>query len=84
MNANDYNGGFMTGYLLGKSLLTNADDDTDDDSSSKKWTYPSDWLQMSDPAENQVKLLVSNSNENPDYDKIINFTVDKITNDIAN
>ena len=33
---------------------------------------------------NQVKLLVSNSNENPDYDKIINFTVDKITNVIAN
>ena len=33
---------------------------------------------------NQVKLLVPNSNENPDYDKIINFTVDKITNDIAN
>ena len=59
MNANDYNGGFMTGYLLGKSLLANADDDTDDDSSSKKWTYPSDWLQMSDPAENQVKLLVA-------------------------
>lgn len=33
---------------------------------------------------NQVKLLVSNSNENPDYDKIINFTVDKIMNDITN
>ena len=33
---------------------------------------------------NQVKLLVSNRNENPDYDKIIDFTVDKITNDIAN
>lgn len=33
---------------------------------------------------NQVKLLVPNSNENPDYDKIINFTVDKIMNDIAN
>ncbi|MDY4502126.1 MAG: hypothetical protein SPE36_09475 [Lactobacillus johnsonii] len=33
---------------------------------------------------NQVKLLVPNSNENPDYDKIIDFTVDKITNDIAN
>lgn len=32
----------------------------------------------------QVKLLVSNSNENPDYDKIIDFTVDKIMNDIAN
>ena len=33
---------------------------------------------------NQVELLVPNSNENPDYDKIIDFTVDKITNDIAN
>ena len=33
---------------------------------------------------NQVKLLIPNSNENPDYDKIINFTVDKIMNDIAN
>lgn len=33
---------------------------------------------------NQVKLLVSNSNENPDYDKIIDFTVDKIMSDIAN
>ena len=32
----------------------------------------------------QVKLLVPNSNENPDYDKIIDFTVDKIMNDIAN
>lgn len=33
---------------------------------------------------NQVKLLISNNNENPDYDKIIDFTVDKIMNDIAN
>lgn len=33
---------------------------------------------------NQVKLLIPNNNENPDYDKIIDFTVDKITNDIAN
>jgi hypothetical protein len=33
---------------------------------------------------NQVKLFVSNSNENPDYDKIVDFTVDKIMNDIAN
>lgn len=32
---------------------------------------------------NQVKLLIPNNN-NPDYDKIIDFTVDKITNDIAN
>ena len=33
---------------------------------------------------NQVKLLIPNSNKNPDYDKIIDFTVDKIMNDIAN
>ena len=32
----------------------------------------------------QVKLLIPNNNKNPDYDKIIDFTVDKITNDIAN
>lgn len=33
---------------------------------------------------NQVKLLIPNKNENPNYDKIIDFTVDKIMNDIAN
>lgn len=33
---------------------------------------------------NQVKLLIPNNNENPGYDKIIDFTVDKIMNDIAN
>ena len=32
----------------------------------------------------QVKLLIPNNNKNPDYDKIIDFTVDKILNDIAN
>lgn len=33
---------------------------------------------------NQVKLLIPNNNKNPDYDKIIDFTVDKIMNDITN
>ena len=33
---------------------------------------------------NQVKLLIPKNNENTDYDKIIDFTVDKIMNDIAN
>lgn len=33
---------------------------------------------------NKVKLLIPNSNENPNYDEIIDFTVDKIMNDIAN
>lgn len=33
---------------------------------------------------NQVKLLIPNNNKNPNYDEIIDFTVDKIMNDIAN
>ena len=32
----------------------------------------------------QVKLLIPNNDENPDYDEIIDFTIDKIMNDIAN
>lgn len=32
----------------------------------------------------QVKLLIPNNDENPNYEQIINFTVDKIMNDIAN
>ena len=33
---------------------------------------------------NQVKLLIPNDNKNSNYDKIIDFTIDKIINDIAN
>lgn len=33
---------------------------------------------------NQVKLLIPNNDENPNYEQIIDFTVDKIMNDIAN
>lgn len=33
---------------------------------------------------NQVKLLIPNNNKNPDYEQIIDFTIDKIMNDIAN
>lgn len=33
---------------------------------------------------NQVKLLIPNNDENPNYEQIINFTIDKIMNDIAN
>lgn len=32
----------------------------------------------------QVKLLIPNDNKNFNYDKIIDFTIDKIMNDIAN
>lgn len=33
---------------------------------------------------NQVKLLIPNNDENPNYEQIIDFTIDKIMNDIAN
>lgn len=33
---------------------------------------------------NQVKLLIPNNNKNPNYDEILDFTVYKIMNDIAN
>lgn len=32
----------------------------------------------------QVKLLIPNNDKNPNYDEIIDFTIDKIMNDIAN
>lgn len=32
----------------------------------------------------QVKLLIPNNDENPNYEQIIDFTIDKIMNDIAN
>lgn len=32
----------------------------------------------------QVKLLIPNNDENPNYEQIIDFTVDKIMNNIAN
>lgn len=33
---------------------------------------------------NQVKLLIPNNNENPSYEQIIDFTIDKIMSDISN
>ena len=33
---------------------------------------------------NQVKLLIPNNDENPNYEQIIDFTIDKIMNDTAN
>ena len=32
----------------------------------------------------QVKLLIPNNDENPSYEQIIDFTIDKIMNDVAN
>ena len=51
---NEFEKGFMCGYLLGHSI---SEEPTEPYRSS--WEYPKDWLQIPEPAENQIKLLVS-------------------------
>ena len=52
---NEFEKGFMCGYLLGHSI--NEEESTEPYRSS--WKYPSDWLCIPEPSENQIKLLVS-------------------------
>lgn len=52
---NEFEKGFMCGYLLGHNI--NEEESTEPYRSS--WEYPSDWLNMPEPSENQIKLLVS-------------------------
>ena len=52
---NEFEKGFMCGYLLGYSI--NEEESTEPYRSS--WEYPNDWLYIPEPSENQIKLLVS-------------------------
>ena len=52
---NEFEKGFMCGYLLGHNI--NEEESTEPYRSS--WEYPSDWLNIPEPSENQIKLLVS-------------------------
>lgn len=52
---NEFEKGFMCGYLLGYSI--SEEESTEPYRSS--WEYPSDWLNIPEPSENQIKLLVS-------------------------
>ena len=52
---NEFEKGFMCGYLLGHSI--SEEESTEPYRSS--WEYPKDWLQIPEPAENEIKLLVS-------------------------
>ena len=51
---NEFEKGFMCGYLLGNSM---NEESTEPYRSS--WEYPNDWLNIPEPSENQIKLLVS-------------------------
>lgn len=50
---NEFEKGFIAGYLLNQNK---SDESTTDD----KWEYPSNWLKLPEPAENQVILLADN------------------------
>ena len=50
---NEFEKGFIAGYLLNQHK---SDESITDD----KWEYPSNWLKLPEPAENQVILLADN------------------------
>ena len=52
---NEFEKGFMCGYLLGHNI--SEEESTEPYRSS--WEYPNDWLNIPEPSENQIKLLVS-------------------------
>lgn len=52
---NEFEKGFMCGYLLGHSI--SGEESTEPYRSS--WKYPNDWLHIPEPSENEIKLLVS-------------------------
>lgn len=52
---NEFEKGFMCGYLLGHSI--SGEESTEPYRSS--WEYPNDWLHIPEPSENEIKILVS-------------------------
>lgn len=53
---NEFEKGFIAGFLLNQHKSDTPDESTTDD----KWEYPSNWLKLPEPAENQVILLADN------------------------
>ena len=47
--------GFIAGFLLNQNKSSN---ENNFEPLPKKWTYPSDWLLLSEPSINQIKLLI--------------------------
>lgn len=52
---NEFEKGFMCGYLLGY----NISEEESIEPYRSSWKYPNDWLNIPEPSENQIKLLVS-------------------------
>ena len=53
---NEFEKGFMVGYLLNQHKSDESDESKTDD----KCEYPSNWLKLPEPSENQVILLADN------------------------
>ena len=58
---NEFEKGFMAGFLLNY----HKEDGSGLPSGSGSWTYPSNWLKLPEPADNQIVLLVDNKGETP-------------------
>ena len=54
---NEFEKGFMAGFLLNQRK-SDTPDEPDEPTINIKWTYPSNWLQLPEPSENQIVLLV--------------------------
>ena len=52
---NEFEKGFMAGFLINYRR-----DDDKPKPSQKSWTYPSNWLDLPEPADNQIVMLVDN------------------------
>ena len=71
---NEFEKGFMCGYLINYHV----DDEPKPD--QKEWTYPSSWLKLPEPADNQIVMLVDNRGSsvynNTNYTFGTRFTLD--------
>ena len=55
----DFETGFAAGLIIGSS--NKSGDTPTPEPTPEKWTYPSNWLQLPEPAENQIVMLVDNN-----------------------
>ena len=70
---NEFEKGFMCGYLINYHVDEPKPD-------QKEWTYPSNWLKLPEPADNQIVMLVDNRGSsvynNTSYEFVCGLDVD--------
>lgn len=82
----DFETGFAAGLIIGSS--NKSGDTPTPEPTPEKWTYPSNWLQLPEPAENQIVMLVDNNggiiNQDTYYLFAPNITYETDTNTTIN